>query len=198
MKSIIFHYFILAAAFCTVINMSPAFAATFDKIEMVSATPLTSFQKVYVAPVKVKLDEINIRRNIRDISNDRPVSEQDQILRAQDLQDRLIRAFGKRFEIVEAPGEHVLTVEATITKLASSRPTLADFESEPSLNFASVYAGGADFSVRLTQGEITLINIQDSYATNFNDGRPRIGTWQDYDIVSRQFARKLMKYASQG
>ena len=187
----------LAAALCSMSTFVPAIAAPFDEIETVNAAPLASFQKVYIAPVKVELDETNIRRSVstfRNGRNDRPVSDRDQALKAQDSFEDIAKAFGKSFEVVEAPGEDVLTVETTITKLVSTRPTLADYRVIPGLSFDSIYAGGGEFSIRLSEGETVLTEISDNYITNFNDGLPRIAIWQDYDRASKRIARKLARY----
>jgi len=185
---------VMAAALCSMSAFSVAIAGPFDKIETVSETPLASFQKVYIAPVKVELDESNLRRSVRDLSGDRPVSETDRARKAQDSYEKITRAFGKKFEIVDAPGEGVLTVETTIKKLVSTRPTLADFREIPSLSFDSLYAGGGAFDIRLSQNDTPLVDISDNYTTNFNDGLPRITTWQDYDRASSRIARKLVRY----
>ena len=187
----------LAAALCSMSTFVPAIAAPFDEIETVNAAPLASFQKVYIAPVKVELDETNIRRSVstfRNGRNDRPVSDRDQALKAQDSFEDIAKAFGKSFEVVEAPGEDVLTVETTITKLVSTRPTLADYRVIPGLSFDSIYAGGGEFSIRLSEGETVLTEISDNYITNVNDGLPRIAIWQDYDRASKRIARKLARY----
>jgi len=192
-----FRPLILAATLCSMSAFAPAIAAPFDKIETLNAAPLANFEKVYIAPVKVELDESNIRRgvsNFRNSRNDRPVSDRDQALKAQDSFDDITKAFGKSFEIVEAPGEGILTVETTITKLVSTRPTLADYRVVPGLSFDSVYAGGGEFNIRLSAGETVFTEINDNYTTSFNDGFPRIAIWQDYDRASKRIARKLAKY----
>jgi len=189
-----FRPLVLAATLCSMSAFAPAIAAPFDKIETLNAVPLAGFQKVYIAPVKVELEDTRVRRNIRDISSARPVSDRDKALKAEDSYEDIVRAFGKKFEVVEAPGSDVLTVEAVVTKLSSTRPTLADSRVNVALDFDSVYAGGADFDVRLSQGETVLVEISESYTTNFNDGLPRIAIWQDYDRASNRMAYKLARY----
>ena len=171
-----------------------AVATTFDTIETSQTVQLSNFKKVYIAPVRIELKDERIRRNIRDISSDRPVSDLDKERKAQDSYEDIVNAFDKNFEIADAPGPDVLTVEAIVTKLSSSRPTLADFELNTALSFNSVYAGAADFQVRLSQNDKLLTEIKDSTQSNFNDGLPRIGVWQDYNRISNRFARKLAAY----
>lgn len=174
-----------------------AAAAPFDKVETQSTIPLSNFQKVYIAPVVVELDEENFRRNIRDTRSDRPVRPRDQELKADDTYEDLVRAFERKdFTLVDAPGADVLTVATTITGMDSSRPSLADYDVNVGLNFNSVYAGGGEFKTRLSQGDTVLTNITDEQTTSLNDGRPRVAVWQDFDRVSARFARKLAKYAS--
>lgn len=180
---------VLAAA------LPPAMAGPFDELKVENTAAFANFEKVYIAPVGVELDEENVRRNVRDIRSDRPVSEKDRTRRAERSHADLTRALSKHFEIVDAPGADVLTVEATITRIVSTRPTLEDQRVVSiQLSFSSIYAGGGDFKVRLLQGDTIHAELEDSYRTNLNDGRPRVGIWQDYDRSSRQFARKLARY----
>lgn len=197
MPSTKFRSFLIAAAFSSASAFAPAFSAPFDKIQGDTEAALAGFEKVYIAPVKVELADKRVRRSIIDRNSPRPVSQSDKALKAQDAYEDIVRAFSKKFQIVEAPGSDVLTVEAVVTKLISSRPTLEDYNQQATLNFQSVYAGGADFDVRLLQGDAVLVEISDSNRTSFNDGRPRIGIWQDYDYVSNRFARKLARYVQQ-
>lgn len=187
---------ILGFALATGLAAPTAIAAPFDTIETSQNVQLSKFEKVYITPVRVELDDTKVRRNIRDINSDRPVSDADKKRKAQDSYEDIVRAFGKKFELADAPGPDVLTVETIITKLTSSRPTLADFDLNVSLSFDSVYAGGADFKVLLSQNEAILAEITDSTRNNLNDGLPRIAIWQDYDRVSDRFAKKLAKYVT--
>jgi len=187
----------LAVALGFAATLSPAHAAPFDQIEIVETASLANFQKVYIAPVKVELADTKVRRTIRDIRSDRPVSDIDKTRRATETHKHMVRAFSKNFEIVDTPTDDALTVETVITKLTSTRPTIADTSANVGLSFNSIYAGGADFDVRIKQGTSLLAEISDSYQTRLNDGRPRVGTWQDYTYVSRRFSRKLAKYTKE-
>lgn len=189
---------LIAIASLTLSLGQTASAAPFDEVSTVSDTSLAGFQKVYIAPVTVELAETRTRRNLRDIDAQRPVSDKDKERRAKDTYKDVVQAFSKKFEIVDAPGADVLTIEMVVTKLVSSRATLADFGVSPRIDFSStIYAGGADFDVRMSQGDTLLVEISDSNITNLSDGFPRNGTWQDYNRVSNRFARKLSKYVSE-
>ncbi|MEM6899673.1 MAG: DUF3313 family protein [Pseudomonadota bacterium] len=183
-----------AALFLTAAMTSPALAAPFDEITKTVDDTLASYESVYIAPVQLDLPE-DTRRTVRDIRSPRPVTERDQTRRAERLQRDLTRAFGNNFELVDAPGEDVLTVETTLTGLRSTRPTLADQIAEVQLDFGStVYAGGADYAVRLSEADTVLVEIEESDKSNLNDGRPRVGTWQDADRSSRLFSSRLARY----
>ena len=173
-----------------------AIAAPFDTIETLQTVPLSSFEKVYIAPVRVELEDTKVRRNIRDTRSDRAVSDVDKERKARDSHKDIVNAFSKKFEIADAPGPDILTVETIVTRLSSTRPTLEDFNLNVSLSFKSVYIGKADFKVLLRQDDTVLAEIKDSASGNFNDGFPRISTWQDYDRLSDRFARKLAKYVA--
>lgn len=188
----------IAVAFAASLFASPltATAAPFDNIETQAATPLAGFEKVYIAPVSVDLPE-DTRRNFRDDDRERPVRERDQVRKAEDAHKDLVRAFErKNFVVVDAPGADVLTVETTITSLRSSRPTLADYDSHIGLDFNSFYAGGADFDIRLSQEDTVLVEIEEDFQTRLNDGRPRVGIWQDVDRATQRVASRLVRYVS--
>ena len=171
-----------------------AAASPFDDVNRTADAALGNYQSVYIAPVEVALDP-DTRTNIRDIDSPRPVSERDQARRAERLNRDLTRAFGKTFTLADAPGDGVLTVEATLTGLRSTRPTLADQRVNVQLDFSSsVYAGGADFEVRLSEADTVLMEISDKDQSFLNDGRPRIGVWQDADRSFRSFSSKLVRF----
>ncbi|MEO1476783.1 MAG: DUF3313 family protein [Pseudomonadota bacterium] len=171
----------------------PAMAGPFDEISRADDVALAAYQSIYIAPVQVDLPT-DTRKTVRDIRSPRPVNERDQGLRAERLHRDLTRAFEKKFTLADAPGDDVLTVEATLTGLRSTRPTLADFQTEVQLDFGSIYAGGADYAVRLSEAETTLVEIEERDRSNLNDGRLRVGVWQDADRSSRLFSSQLARY----
>ncbi|MEM9667819.1 MAG: DUF3313 family protein [Pseudomonadota bacterium] len=188
------HHALIAIAFAAALTAS-ASARPFDEVSNKSAeNPLASYQSVYIAPVQVDLGD-DVRRDIRDLRSPRPVTEIDQGRRAERLQRDLTRAFDKKFTLAEAPGEGILTVEATLTGLRSTRPTLAELDVNSQTDFGnSIYAGGADYAVRLIEEDDVLVEIEERDQTFLNDGRPRIGLWQDADRSSRRFSSRLARY----
>jgi hypothetical protein len=175
------------AALAAFIAAATAFssAAAFDRETLVGDKPLSSFKSVYIAPVSLSLDES------RDA---RPVRDKDAAGRASDFHDELVDEFSEAFDIAGAPGAGVLTVEATLTKLVSTRPTMADYDDQPSLAFESVYAGGAAFSATLSEDGETLAEIGDQYTSTLGDGTPKIATWQDADRAFSQWSRQLVDF----
>jgi len=159
MQSKIYRLIALATALGFASLAPIANASPFDQLEMRQTIPLAGFQKVYIAPVQVELANTKVRVTTRDIRNPRPVSDRDKDRRAIETHKHMVHAFSKNFEIVDTPTDDALIVEAVITKLTSSRPTIADTRGNVSLNFSSIYAGGADFDVRLKQGTSLLADI---------------------------------------
>ena len=176
---------LIAAAFAVSLAFSGS-AAAFDTETISTDKRLSEFAAVYIAPVDLDLDF--------DDRDDREVSERDQEARAADFYDDLVRAFSREFAIANEPGEGVITIQATLTDLASSRPTGADFRRKPGLSFDSVYAGGAAVEIELLEDGETLAEISDDYSGNFNDGNPRVGVWQDANRAFSLWARQLVKF----
>ncbi|MEQ8177147.1 MAG: DUF3313 family protein [Amphiplicatus sp.] len=163
--------------------MSPA--AAFDRENVIGGKQLSSFASVYIAPVALSLEQGR---------DERPVREKDAARRASDFHDDLVDEFSGAFEIADAPGAGVLTIEATLTKLVATRPTLADFSEQPGLGFESVYAGGAAFSATLSEDGETLAEVGDRHTSSLGDGSPKIATWQDADRAFSQWARQLVDF----
>ena len=187
----------LTLAAATLTLASVAHAGPFDTVTLETDAPLSGYEKVYIAPVTVDFGDQRIRRSIRDFSGLRPVSERDQARKSEDLVEDLQREFGKRYVLVDGPGEDVLTVETILTRLVSTRPTLADLGgANVNLSFQSVYAGGANYQVTLREGDalIGIIEEDQTRQNSLNDGRPRVGIWQDADRSFNRFSRQLARY----
>ena len=147
-------------------------ALAFDQAQVMQPGALTDVRSVYVAPVALELPA-PARRHDRRGDGPRPVAVRDAEAKAADLTSALRQGFGKDFTLADAPGPGVLVVEATLTRLESSRPTMADYHQEPGLGFESVYAGGAALNVRLSRDGSDVAVLQDRYTGTFGDGTPR-------------------------
>jgi len=174
----------IVAAIISVFGLLSGGALAFE-----GTSSLSSFESVYIAPVSIDLPESTNRRD-----EDRPVSRRDQDAKAEDLFEDLTAAFEGEFSVVSAPGDGVLTIETTITDLRSSRPTQADLSREPGLSFSSVYAGGVAATFSIYENSTLLAETEENYYSNFNDGQPRVGVWQDADRGFSRISRRIVKY----
>ena len=157
---------------------------------------LSNVQSVHVAPVAVELPAATRRAGARG-DEPRPVAARDAEAKAAELTAALRRGFAKDFTVVDAPGPGVLVIEATLTRLEASRPTMADYHREPGLGFESVYAGGAAVNIRLSRDGSDVAVLQDRYTGTFGDGTPRIGIWQDTDRAFTVWSRQLPRWVEQ-
>lgn len=169
-----------------VLAASPARA--FDVEVVTGAKPLSAFRAVYIAPVALAL---------ADDRRARPVDERDALDIAADFAERLEAAFDDDFEIAPAPGPGVLSIEATLTTLAASRPTPADLRAEPSLSSDSVYAGGAAFRAVLSEDGAILAEVADAVVGDLGDGFPRVGVWQEADRAVARWSRALVRFVEE-
>lgn len=179
----------------------PAHAGPFDTLETSeTAVALSEYEAVYIAPVVMDLKFDAQFRNVRriqrpDPDESRPMSDSEIERKANDLHKDLGQALGKQMTIVDAPGEGVLTVEATVTRILPSRPTQEELGRRVSLQFAgSISAGGANINVALSENGASLAQIGENYKGNLNDGFPRVSMWQDADRAYDRFSKKLARY----
>ena len=170
-----------------------AFAGSFDTEKVTTDRSLSSFESVYIAPVQADLNLDVIAYDPRG-TGDRPVDKSDVEERASDFHDALEKAFSKSYAIASAPGDGVLTVEATLTDLASSRPTLADDKRQSGLSASSVYAGGGAMKAVLSENGVVLAEVNDSFTSTLNDGRARAWIWSDADRAFNQWSRNLVEF----
>lgn len=201
MKSASFKSAFVAVALLTSSAGLAAHAGPFDQLTVEeTAKTLSEYQSVYIAPVNMdlKFDPRfrKIRRDIRpEAGASRPMSEAEIERKANDLHRELEKQLGKRLTIVDAPGEGVLTVEATVTKILPTRPTQEELGQRIGLQLAgSVSAGGADITVNLSENGQALASMREDYRANLIDGLPRIVTWQDADRAYDRMARKLARF----
>lgn len=168
----------------------PALALSFDALELARPDAFAGVTRVHVADATTELPQPKGRF---DRSGDEPraVRDTDAAAQAAELTDDLRRGFERKFDVVDAPGPGVLVVKPTLTRLASSRPTLADFDREIGLSFQSVYAGGAAVTVVFERDGQTVATVRDRYDGSFSDGSPRIGVWQDSQRAYSLWARQL-------
>lgn len=170
---------------------------TFDEASIVSDSRFADYEKVYIADVTISDElrnrEAQSRRNSVG-SDDRPVTERDLQAKAADLKKQLKREISRSKQIVSAPGEGVLTVQAELLDLVSSRPTMADFAGEPALSSQSRYVGGADIRVTIMDGERMLATVTENYQGSFTDQRGN-SIWGDANhgiyIAANKVARLL-------
>lgn len=184
---------VLAASLAAVAAM-PALA--FDQAQVLQPAALADVQRVYIAPTALDLPQPERRIDPRR-EQPRPVAARDAEAKAADLTAALRRGFDPRFDLADAPGPGVLVIEPTLTRLESSRPTMADFRDQPGLGFASVYAGGAALRVRLVRDGAEVAVIEDRYRGSFADGNPRVGIWQDTDRAFSSWSRALPRWVEQ-
>jgi len=171
-------------------------ALAFDQAQVMQPAALANVRSVHIAPVVVDLPAADRRAGARGDAP-RPVAPRDAEAKAADLTTALRRGFEKDFTVVDAPAPGVLVVEATLTRLEASRPTMADYHREPGLGFESVYAGGAAVDVRLSRDGSDLAVLKDRYVGSFGDGSPRIGVWQDTDRAFSLWSRQLPAWVAQ-
>lgn len=188
---------VLAAITALATALTPAIAAPFDSLSVTQEDrSFSTFEKVYIAPIEMELDQRDTPRRPRFSSRRDPyVPKDDQAEKAKDLHDTLSAAFDKHFELVEAPGPGVLTISPKLTRLVPSRLTLSSRATTLGRDVnRTVYAGGASFDVTLSEGKTVLASLEDRYSTSFADQTPRVGFWQDADEAFGFFSTKLSRY----
>jgi hypothetical protein len=182
-----------AAFIATFAVSAPAMAGSFDSVSVSSSADLSAFTSVYIAPVETAL-QADTRPFPPYGSGERPVSADDAEAKALDLYEKLAAAFGKSYSLASAPGAGVLTVEATLTRLQSNRPTSADLRETPGLSLQSEYAGAAAVSVVFSENGSPLAEVSDEHIGTLNDTRLRAGIWGAADEAFSRWARALVAF----
>ncbi|MEX0643742.1 MAG: DUF3313 family protein [Parvularculaceae bacterium] len=182
------------AAFIAAIAASGiALASPFDSASVSSGADLSAFESVYIASVGTSLS--SDERSFPPYgSGERPVSASDAAAKASDFQQKLSSAFGKSFTLASGPGPGVLTVDATLTRLQSNRPTAEDLRNTPGLSLVSEYAGAAAVRIVLSENGSTLAEVSDSYTGTLNDSRLRAGIWSTADVAFSRWASGLVSF----
>ena len=192
----------IAAITLGALSAGSAQAQRFDSLTKAEGVTLGEFERVYIAPVSVDLVDSEAAFNDGQLNFTRSrleppsISETDQQNNAEELQEDLSRAFGNRFMLVDAPGEGVLTVDATITELIASRPTPDRLRDNPGLDPLSISAGGAAYFIQLKEEDVSLAEITERDKTSLRDRVPRVRIWQDAERSYGNMARKRSRYVS--
>lgn len=180
-----------AAAFMSV---ATARAHPFSAVNLANEAKLSAFASVHVAPVAAELPAV--ARYDRS-GGERPVDPADAAEKAADLQRRLADAIGKKLTLASGPGPGVLTINTTLTRLVSSRPTRADYRLQPSLDFRSVYAGGAAARFEFSENGAPLGAMIGDFDTSLADGWLRSGIWDDADRAFSSWARAMPEFLAE-
>lgn len=176
-------------------STAAAFYKIFDQVDYSeNRKSLSSFNKIYIAPIKTDLPETQRIHSRFKNRIDRGVSERDQQEQAENLRKTLARSLGKKYELVGEEGPSILTLETTITRLESTRPTFQDLSSRPNLSLGSLYSGGAAVTINFRENGSTLAVISDDYQSNFGDGSPRTGIWSDANLAFNLWARQVSRF----
>lgn len=178
------------------LSVGTALAAPFDSENLMTDRKLSSFESVYIAPVETNLD-LDVLRRDRNGTRDRPVSAEDAARKAADFHDELVGKFGESFSLASAPGPGVLTLQATLTNLESTLPTVDDYDRNSNLSFRSVSAGGAAMTTVFSEDGAPLAEVSDNFDSSLTDGVVRSATWHDADRAFYRWARKLAKFAKE-
>jgi len=195
MRSMISSLAVLAVAACASGPTGPEASSRFDSFEVVETNDFTSYDKVYI-PRPLPSDELRERTesfSTTILRDERPLSKRDLDDMLGELHDDLSRAVGQQAELVDAPGEGVLTISTVVTRLESNRPTQAELARNPSLSFKSVYAGGAAVIYQLSENDKVLATITDSDNApplNSRGGAPA-GVWGTVDQFYQQTSRRM-------
>lgn len=172
----------------------------FDEADISTGADLASYNSVYIADVAVAPELANRDTRVSTTQAlgkyDRPVSQRDLAELAGDIQGALSREVGRVKTTVPAPRPGALTVQATLVDVASNRPTMADVSAQPGLSQQSVYAGGVEIAIVLSDGSEQLATLVERYDGMLQDDVGPPSTWEDanrgIDITARKLAQLLI------
>ena len=181
-------------------DLSPAGVSGFDDAYVSASANFSSYSSVYVAPVETDIDLDDRPYYDRQEGFSAALTPDEVDNQADELRGLLERQIERHSSLASGPGAGVLVVEATLTELEPSRPTMEGMRREPSLSMTgSVNVGGAAVRIELLDGETdeVIARLEDrSFHGSLDDGDPRIGTWSDAEDAYRRWARSLAKYLS--
>lgn len=143
----------------------PEAVGRFDSFETVKTADFTSYKNVYIAPLKASSEVMDLvgYRTRGKSDPKRPLLARDIDSQLAELEDDLRKAIGAKATLVDSPAmASTLTIEVTVTELASNRPTQADIADNIGLSMESIYRGGAAVDVRFLDGETLLATATDS------------------------------------
>lgn len=198
MESVMPRFLLMLTVLATLIalpSMALAGGRAFDEDTVADHSALAGVRQVHVAMPLLAL-ELDVRQFDTRGNGDRPVRPRDAQTKAEDLRRILIQRLGQDHTVVEAPGPGVLVIRPSLTWLAASRPTIADFEHTPGLSHDSVYAGGAAVRFTLERDGQALGVLGERHVGSLADGNPRIGIWTDTDEAFQRWARALERELS--
>ncbi|MEM1102995.1 MAG: DUF3313 family protein [Pseudomonadota bacterium] len=169
-----------------------------DAAEAVS--DFSDYTSFYVQSVTAEV-EANESRQFRPSEGFSTAISQDEIEQQADrLEAQLERWLSRRIEAADGPGEGVLVIDAVLTELIPTRPTLEGLSQEPTLSLSgSVGVGGAAVRIEISDGasEEVIAQYSDTRTNgNLNDGLPRIGVWSDAERAYSSWARSLARHIS--
>lgn len=195
MRSIFSALALVALTACVNGPTGPDAASRFDRFEAVGTKDFTGYDKVYI-PAPVASEELQARTEIFSSNlrrDDRPIAQRDIDAKLSDLHDDLKRAVSKQATLVSAPGEGVLTIITTVTRLESNRPTQAELTRNPALSFQSFSVGAGAVDYELSENGRVLATISDTDNAPplgaGNDGNQ--GIWQTVDQFFGQSSRRI-------
>jgi len=179
-------------------DLSSVDVSGFDSAAQSASADFSAYSSVYVEAIGAEVEPnesntYNPREGFSDVLSQTEIDRQ-----GEELRERFEKRIGDKLEIASGRGAGVLVVDATLTELVPSRPTLQGLTQEPQLSLAgSVGVGGASVRIDIVDGDTgeVLAQLEDrNFGIALNDGRPRVGIWADAQFAYRRWSRSLANY----